>query len=238
MAGTLIPQRVYSQFNKGLDIYGYFQVIGQYWDIDSNPKYAPRYTSSFSAQQFNVFFRKQYDARFSAFINLEFTNSFSTKRGWGGMNLEEAWGRYDYNQRLKIKLGVLIPTFNNLNAIKNRTPLLPYIYRPIAYESIFDTALNIRQFVPQQAGIEIYGTFSGGSPFKFDYALFAGNQVGFVLKEDVSLYTSGNDTTLAKMVGGRMGVRYNGVKFGVSSANDKTVMSDLGDGLLDRKSVV
>lgn len=230
---VLAPNCVYGQFKNGLDVYSYFQVITQAWDITSNPASSPRNSASFSVQQLNVFLRKQYDARFSSFINLELTNSFSLAKGWGNINLEEAWGRYDHSPYLKIKFGLLIPTYNNLNEIKNRTPLLPFIYRPIAYEATFNSILNTIQLIPQQAGLEVYGTVSGRNRLRLDYSAYLGNQIGFVLSEGKGYYTPGSDTTVAKLVGGRVGLRYKGFKLGLSLAKDKTTLSDIGGELLD-----
>lgn len=230
---VLVPNSAYGQLKDGLDIYSYFQVITQAWDIESNPASSPRNTTSFSVQQLNVFLRKQYDAKFSSFINLELTNSFSLSKGWGNINLEEAWGKYDHAPYFKMKFGLLIPAYNNLNKIKNRTPLLPFIYRPIAYEASFNAILNTIQLVPQQAGLEVYGTFTVDNQLRIDYSAYVGNQLGFVIGEGEGYYTPGSDTTVSKLIGSRVGLRFRGLKFGVSLANDKTTLSDIAGALLE-----
>ncbi len=68
----------------------------------------------------------------------------------------------------------MVPTFNNLNEIKNRTPLLPYIFRPFVYEaSVFDL-FPVNELVPEQAFLQVYGFIPAGE-VKFDYAVYVGN---------------------------------------------------------------
>ena len=91
--------------------------------------------NTFILQQANIFFRKQFNSRFAAFVDLEFTNTYASTRKWGTFRLEEAWVRYQTSEEFSIKAGLLVPVFNNLNEIKNRMPLLPYITRPFVYEA-------------------------------------------------------------------------------------------------------
>ena len=118
---------------KPLRIFGYFQNSFQQWTaFEFRPK-----QNSFSLQQLNLFFQKDLGTNWTAFVNFEFLNNFSSSRQWGSANLEETWVKYRASMRFNLKLGLLVPIFNNLHEIKNRTPLLPYIIRPLAYETSF-----------------------------------------------------------------------------------------------------
>jgi hypothetical protein len=113
-----------------LRVFGYFQNSLQHWTTFEN--HPPQ--NSFSVQQLNLFMKKDLAPHWTAFVNFEFLNNYSSSRRWGAMNLEEAWVKYQSGPTFNLKLGLQIPTFNNLNEIKNRTPLLPYVIRPLVYE--------------------------------------------------------------------------------------------------------
>lgn len=220
LASVTAQNRCYAQLTEDLRLYGYFQVLGRYGNIDANPKTSIEETTSFSVQQFNLFLNKQIDSNFNAFVDLELTNSFSSLDGWGGLKIEEAWLRYKNDRRLRIKVGLLIPTFNNLNEIKNRTPILPYIQRPMAYETALKGLVNIDEYVPQQAYVEVYGSVPINDWAKFDYATYVGNQNGFITSEASGAEVSGRDTTVAKLIGSRIGIRWKTAKVGVSGTFD------------------
>ena len=146
----------FAQLGEDLSIYGYFQ--GQY-KAESFTLGADKETnSSFSLQQINLLLKKNFGERFSSFVDLESVNTYSTERGWGGMKFSEAWFSYNPDRKLNVKLGLQVPVFNNLNDIKNRTPLLPYLFRPVVYESSFNNFLQINAFVPDQAYVNVEGT--------------------------------------------------------------------------------
>ena len=221
------PNLASAQMNEDLYIYGYFQGITRYSHLESNPLPEVEEAWSFSIQQMNLFMFKQFDANFSAFVNLEITNSLSTVEGWGGIALDEAWMKYQRNNALKIKAGLLIPTFNNLNAIKNKTPLLPYIMRPFAYETIVEEFFSTNELVPKQAAVEVYGSKKINKRLKLDYAAYVGNNSAFITSETAATIPSGGDTTLVKLVGGRVGLRRNSVKVGVSVSRDEADLSKI-----------
>lgn len=222
-----LPQIAQAQFLDDLKLYGYFQAMGRYSSLDSNPHPNIDRAMSFSVQQLNLFLFRQFDANYSGFVSLEITNSLSTREGWGDIALEQAWMKYDHNQAFKVKAGLLVPTFNHLNAIKDRTPLLPYILRPPAYETIVEEILGSPELAPERAGIEIYGSLDIGQQSKLDYAVYVGNDDAFVLSEDEDTIPTGSDSQLGKLVGGRAGIRRGGFKVGVSSTFDKADLSKL-----------
>ena len=150
----------------GLQIFGYAQ--NSFYHIDNDPHGASdddveveslaqsednpdRRENSFQLQQLNLFLKKQLSPSWTSFISLEMVNSYSSFRDWGAFNLEEAWLRYRLSKELNLKLGLQIPTFNNFNEIKNRTPLMPYVVRPLIYETSFQEIIPLEMFAPERA---------------------------------------------------------------------------------------
>lgn len=197
-----------------LRIFGYFQTEFQQERPDSGPR-----TSYFVVQHLNLFFQKDLARNWTSFLNFEFTNSFSANKNWGTLDIQEAWVRYRYDNRFNLKLGLQIPIFNNLNEIKNRTPILPYIIRPIAYESSLEEIVPIDQYVPNRAYIQASGFFPF-SGFKFDYAAYIGNSPN--INGDPNNGQTGIDTTDTFLFGGRVGIRRDELKLGVSSTYDRS----------------
>ena len=195
--------------------FGYFQTSFQHWTtlIDQSEH------NSFSLQQLNLFFQKDLSSNWSAFLNFEFLNNFSSSRQWGAANLEEAWVKYRLNMMFNLKLGLQIPVFNNLNDIKNRTPLLPYIVRPLVYETSFNEFFDIEAFAPARAFAQVYGFFPVKN-LKLDYAVYVGNSSN--LNNDPEKGQTGVDTTTAFLVGGRIGIRKDELKAGLSFTYEKT----------------
>ncbi|MEM6646655.1 MAG: hypothetical protein AAF730_10415 [Bacteroidota bacterium] len=176
---------------------------------------------------------KQFTPAFSAFVNIELTNTFSSQDGWGDLRLEEAWLQYRHSSALRIHVGLQIPDFNNLNTIKNRTPLLPYIIRPLAYESSFRDFVGTSNYIPEHSFVRVSGTQPVGD-VRLDYVVHLGNQEAFVTAQGGNTYPSGTDVSLAKAYGGRVGARYRGVKVGVSATSDSYVEDSFGIDQVDR----
>jgi hypothetical protein len=124
---------------------------------------------------------------------------------------------------LKLKLGLQVPTFNNLNEIKNRTPLLPYVIRPLAYEASFNELIALEEFAPARAFAQAYGFIPYGKT-KIEYAVFLGNSPN--INSDPSQGQTGVDTTELFLAGGRFGLRTNNLKFGVSITSDQLDLSE------------
>ena len=219
-AGSLAFVRVASaQESDDIRLYGFFQGLYRNSNVSGNLG-GPAEFSTFSLQQLNGFASKQLNPSFSAFVNAELTNTFSTEKGWGTLRLEEAWMRYNHSAYLNVKAGLLVPTFNNLNEVKNRTPLLPYIFRPVAYEATFSNITNLEALVPNRAYVQVYGALPLGD-MRFDYAAYMGNsEPSYAAKGFVGTIVAGMDTTKSKLYGGRLGVRYGGLKVGVSGTYD------------------
>lgn len=205
-----------------LRIYGYFQNALQHWTKYNTSASHPELTrpdgqtarNSFSLQQLNLFMSKNLNNYWRAFVNFELVNSFSSQRRWGALRIEEAWVRYKPNDKFNLRLGLLIPTFNHLNEIKNRTPLLPYVFRPAFYESSFSEGFaNFDEFVPNRAFVQISGVLPSGD-IKVDYAIYLGNSPN--INNDSDQGQTGVDTTATMMVGGRLGLRLKNWKAGFS----------------------
>jgi hypothetical protein len=207
----------FAQDAKPIEIFGFFQ---------SKFSYIPEYDfaksqNSFNIQQMNILFRKDLGQDFSAFVNLQILNSFNTEQMWGSMNLEEAWVKYEPTEEFSIKGGLLIPAFNNLNEIKSKTPLLPYIFRPFIYESSMSFIINTGDFAPERAFMQIGGTKTFDL-LKLDYAAYIGNsESAYLTSTNLGATPAGQDTTTFKMIGGRVGIRTGNIKAGVSATYDR-----------------
>ncbi len=210
-----------AQVEEGpIKIFGYFQTSFTHINV-----YQGKATNSFSMQQMNMFFQKDLAPNWTALINLQFVNSFSSEKFWGNFNLEEVWVRYRAGQKLNIKAGLQTPIFNNLNEINNRTPLLPYIVRPLAYETSFSEFLNIEEYIPLRTFVQLYGVIPSGG-LKFDYAFHVGNSPNITSKNIFNTSTNSNqsgvDTTISFSYGGRFGIRWADIKAGLSYTFDRT----------------
>ena len=207
--------KMYAQFDEApFRMFGYFQIsfMQQLIKEESDKK-------SFDMQQFNLFLQRDLTENWSAFVNFEFLNNFSSGKSWGDFSLNEVWVKYYLSKRFNLKLGLQIPPFNNLNEISNKTPLLPYIIRPLAYETSFNEFLNLEDFTPQRAFAQIYG-FIPIEDTKLDYAFYVGNSPNISSKATVT-GQSGVDTTNLFLVGGRVGLRYEDIKLGFSATYDE-----------------
>ncbi len=219
--------------DNNLNIFGYYQNNFTSWHVRLKDSDFKLDVNSFLMQQMNVFLQKNFDAEFSSFIDFEFTNSFDFKANIGDFKIPEAWLKYSPSMQFNLKAGVLIPRFNNFNEIKNRTVLLPYIYRPLAYETYFFDQFGTGEFVPTSANIQVYGDIPIGRAF-FNYAVFGGNSETSVLNNNNSLFGSGQDFTNYKLVGGRLGLEYNDLQFGISATFDRKDLSNYDIGFIPR----
>jgi len=219
-----------------INIFGYFQTSLQHWtkfDVEStHPQFGlpdgRTAQNSFNLQQLNLFFSKNLARRWRAFINFEFLNTYSSGRGWGAVKLEEAWVRYKASDKFNLKVGLLIPTFNNLNEIKNRTPLLPYIIRPTFYETSFSEFFDdFAELVPDRAFAQAAGVLPAGKA-NFDYAVYLGNSPNINNQSEVG--QTGVDTTDTFLIGGRIGIRGKDLKIGLSATREKVNLLDFNIG--------
>ncbi len=212
--------KAFGQFGEmPFNTFGYFQVSFQNQhdangDDDEN---------SFSVQQLNLILESNLSQNWRAFIDLEMLNNFSSSRRWGSFDLNEAWISYRADSRLTLKAGLHVPIFNHLNDIKNRTPLLPYVIRPLVYEESFGEILNIEEYVPERAFAQARGFLPVGSA-KMDYALYLGNSPNirsqFDNERDDADGQTGIDTTTTLLVGGRLGLRYRELTLGGSATRE------------------
>lgn len=175
--------------------------------------------NTFNTQQLNLFFQKDLAKNWTSFVNFEFLNNFSSNKQWGSMNLEEAWIKYYSSPQFTLKLGLQIPIFNNLNEIKNKTPLLPYIVRPLVYESSFGEFLSLEQMTPERTFIQANGFFPL-TRSKLDYAFYIGNSPN--INNDSRKGQTGIDTTNTFLLGTRLGIRVHDLKMGFSATYDKS----------------
>ncbi len=205
-----------AQSDEPLEIFGYFQPTYTY----NRQKISEVNSGTFVVQQLNLFMQRDLSPGWLGLINIEFINSYSSSRRWGSLGLEEAWIRYRKNAKLNVKLGLHIPTFNHLNEIKNKTPLLPFITRPLAYETALSEVLPLEDLAPSQAYVSVYGT-KPAKAFRLDYAVYLGNSPNIVAIEESDVGSiSGEDTSDTFMVGSRLGFRWKTLKIGTSFTLD------------------
>ena len=212
----LLSSNCFAQsWSSPLKVFGFFQA--SYVHISHLGGVGDR--SSFNTQQLNLFFQKDLTKNWTSFVNFEILNNYSSNKQWGSMNLEEAWIKYNCRPEFTLKLGLQIPIFNNLNEIKNRTPLLPYIVRPLAYESSFGEIMNLEEMTPERAFFQVNG-FIPVSKIKLDYAAYLGNSPN--INNNPANGQTGVDTTDTYLFGGRLGLRVSDLKFGLSATYDKS----------------
>lgn len=203
------------QQESPLQTFGYFQITFRHDESTEDQDRA----NSYSVQQLNLIFQKTFSRQWQAFINFELLNNFSSSRRWGSFDLDEAWVRYRADQRLTLKIGLHVPAFNHLNEIKNRTPLLPYVIRPLIYEESFAEFVSVEEFIPERAFLQANGTLPLGDA-RLDYAAYLGNSPNINsqfdnVREGIPRQT-GVDTTTTVLVGGRVGLRVEELKLGLS----------------------
>ena len=204
-------------WSSPLKVFGFFQNSFMHSSHLGGVKDA----NTFNTQQLNLFFQKDLAKNWTSFVNFEILNNFSSSKQWGSMNLEEAWIKYYAGPQFTLRLGLQIPIFNNLNEIKNKTPLLPYIVRPLVYESSFGEFLALEQMTPERTFIQTNG-FIPIAKSKLDYALYLGNSPN--INDDSRRGQTGVDTTNTFLLGARLGLRIHDLKMGISATYDKTNM--------------
>lgn len=216
----LVQANGFAQDEEGIRVFGYYQ--SQFEHSIVAGKGMARAWNTFGLQQMNLMLGKDLSPSFSSFISLQFVSNFNSSKFWGSFNVEEAWVKYRAAEYLNVKAGLLVPTFNNFNEIKTKTPLLPYIMRPLIYESPMADLVTATNFIPENAFFQIYGVIPIAS-LKIDYAAYAGNnQPDFVSTVTKSASITGQDTSKFKLFGGRIGVRTGSLKVGMSGTHDRT----------------
>lgn len=171
-----------------------------------------------SVQQMNLYLRKELTPKITSWINLQVVGNLNVSDKFGNISLEEAWVNYQASDAFNIKAGLLIPRFAYMNEIKNRMPLLPYITRPLVYES-GSNPVNYARFIPERAFVQINGYFPTES-VTFDYSAFVGSsEKSYIIAGGAG--GSSADTTNFKLFGGRVGLKYKELRFGVSGTFDK-----------------
>jgi len=213
-----------------LKIFGYFQNNYTNFNVYTGDNQVLN-VNSFLMQQMNLFFQKNFNPEFSAFVDFEFTNSYSSQDSIGGFKIQEAWFKYSPSSLLNVKAGVFIPRFNNFNEIKNRTVLMPYVYRPIAYETYFFSQFGTGEFVPTSANLQVYGDIPVGE-LRLNYTGFYGNSETNYLNKNTNFWGPGQDPTNYKLVGGRIGAEYDNLQLGASATYDRKNLDKASNGYM------
>jgi hypothetical protein len=90
----------------------------------------------------------------------------------------------------------------------------------LVYETAFSENIQVEEYAPKNAYIQIYG-FIPSNDWKLDYAIYLGNTANISSQTEKGVTgRSGTDTTSSVLVGGRIGLRYNELKFGLSATRD------------------
>ncbi|MDP2364537.1 MAG: hypothetical protein Q8M94_12310 [Ignavibacteria bacterium] len=221
----------YNQLNaqENLEIFGYGQGSFLQFENRYDPhviEYDDNYTyKNMGITQLNLLMSRSLGDELTAFINFELTNNFDSERGFGSFYLQEAYLRWNYKDYLNLKFGMVIPKFNNLYEIYNKTPLIPYLIRPKIYEVNWGTYVDLFDYLPQKALLQVYGSFISDE-IKFDYAFYCGNPPNsFLSSKDKDLIPGyveyGQSAVNLLAVGGRIGIRTDNIKAGFSFAKDK-----------------
>jgi hypothetical protein len=130
--------------------------------------------NTFALQQMDVFLRKELGNDFTFFADIELRLNYDSRLNFGGMSIQEAWVNYEYSSAFHVKAGLLFPVFNNMNEIKNRLGILPYIIRPLVYERSLAEIVGSSELLPDRAFLQIHGSKRIHS-LLFDYAVYFGN---------------------------------------------------------------
>ncbi len=204
-------------------------------------------SNTFALHQLNLFFRKNIDNKTTFFLNLEATGSYSSQLNSGNFQIPEGWISHDFSEKFRIKAGLMVPKFNNLNEIKNRLPLFPYLIRPTIYEALFYGVFQEEDYVPQSAYLQISGSLPVFKKYFFEYSMHIGNSEASYasqiepgegdvdLKEGATIYKGENLTTKLGF-GGRIGLKntYETVKLGLSSTRDHDNRNEVTEGSISR----
>lgn len=209
-----------------LKVFGFFQGRLSATNVKTDfPGFPTK--NSFDLQQMNLMASNNFGDGFSAFVNLEFQSTYNTKEQWGSLNIQEAFAKYENSDgTLKFKAGLFLPQFNNMLEIANRTPLLPYIYRPLVYETQVGNIIDFDNFLPQKANFQVYGSYGLSDNLKIDYAVYTGNlSNNFIDKTDPSQGQIGaSNQSTALTYGGRVGISMTSSSAGTLKLGGSMVM--------------
>jgi len=212
-----------------LMIFGYVQSAFTRYENDWTPEYdyGPENRINFMGiNQLNLFFSKSYTQDVTAFVNFEFTNNYSSNKGFGYFNLQEAYVRWDYKDYFRLKFGMVLPQFNAMYEIYNRFPLFPYIARPKMYETNLENVINLFDILPQKAMVQIFGSIPINDDINVEYAGYLGNPPNsFISSPNNDLlpgYVSyGQSATGYLSLGSRLGIKTNFLRLGASINLDR-----------------
>lgn len=233
---TAVAAMVYTLYQYGAvnagntEVHGYFQTQIMYESLKNEiPIFSPsgmKRNESKSDRiaadvtETDLILKNQISPKISAYADLQFLMNYSSDKMWGDFNLDEIWAKFDISNKFIIKTGYLVPVFNNMNDIKTRFPLLPYIIRPSLWESALRNNVRPEYFLPLHAALQVNGAIPVAAG-KFDYAVFFGNSEFLVPKAAATRNVpAGSDSANYKLIGGRLGVRFSNVKLGVSGTYD------------------
>lgn len=218
--------------SENLSIFGYVQPYVTNFSSsypDSTPPGESNYTYNHAGvAQFNLFIANKFSNDLSAMVNLEITNNYSSNKGFGNFNLQEAFLKWEANELVNIKFGMFLPKFNQMFEIYNRTPLLPYLNRPKLYETSSGNLVDIFDILPQKGLVQISGNLnlSEESNLAINYALYINHPTnGYISSPTNDLIPGyvafGQSAVDFFGYGARIGLKYEGLSLGFSITSDK-----------------
>lgn len=218
----LFPVALLAQDN--VRFFGYVQPILQTFQSDQDFWDEVKYNTA-GVSQANFFVSADFANNLSAFVNFELINNFSTDKKWGALNLQEAYLKWYHSNYLTVKFGQVIPQFNALFEIYNRTPLLPYLVRPKLYEATSGNLVDIFDILPQKAIAQVTGYLPLTDAFKLDYAAYLNHSVNKFHSNpnnDLKPYyvAYGQSASPYLGYGGRIGIRHSNFSIGGSATHD------------------
>ena len=241
----LAPSTLLAQFGDDIYIYGFSQTLYLEkkfsFDITPNPLAGPLpaitdgsfRNNNFTAQQVNLFFSKNFEDNYTFFLNFAAIGSYETRFNSGEFGVQEAWVNYRKSDAFQVKVGQMLPVFNNLNEIQNRLALFPYALRPFIYEGFYNFLFQPEDYIPQRAFLQIQGNIPFGN-YQFDYSVHMGNAEpsynsktepgqGFGGDEESSTLYRGEEVSRFHSFGARVGLRNRNesLKFGISGTYDR-----------------
>lgn len=233
---------VKAQADDDLYVFGFVQTIFHHKNIEASlfpndENQIPFFltdeitSNSFSLHQLNLFFRKPIDDKTTFFLNIEATGSYSTETKSGSFKISEGWISHILTKNLNFKVGLLLPSFNNLNEISNRLPLFPYLVRPAIYERLFDNQFVTEDYIPKIGYLQINGNVPIADELFFDMSFQIGNAESSyqskaidrdISSSEASTIYRGENLSEFLSFSGRIGVSnyLETIKFGISSSVD------------------
>lgn len=140
-----------AQAEDDLRVFGYFQTGFQHVSSDVSKD-----ENTFNLQQLNLFFQKNISTHWSAFVNFEILNNYSSSRHWGRSTWKRPGSNTVITNHLPSNWGCRCRRLTT--SMRSKTaPAAAVNIRPLIYETSFGEFLALEEFVPARAFAQVYG---------------------------------------------------------------------------------